>query len=104
MMAKAAVISFKEFCTRYYTEEGCREELFRQRFPEGFMCPKCGYKEFYAICSRNICQCRSCRHQTSITAGTMMHRTHLSLTVWFWALCLCITDKRGISAVQRRGT
>ena len=33
-----------------------------------------------------------------------MHRTHLPLTVWFWAIYLCATDKRGISAVQRRGT
>ena len=33
-----------------------------------------------------------------------MHRTHLPLTVWFWAIYLCATDKHGISAVQRRGT
>ena len=33
-----------------------------------------------------------------------MHRTHLPLTAWFWAIYLCATDKRGISAVQRRGT
>ena len=29
-----------------------------------------------------------------------MHRTHLPLTIWFWAVYLCATDKRGISAVQ----
>ncbi len=29
-----------------------------------------------------------------------MHRTHLPLTVWFWVIYLCATDKRGISAVQ----
>ena len=29
-----------------------------------------------------------------------MHRTHLPLIVWFWAIYLCATDKRGISAVQ----
>ena len=27
-----------------------------------------------------------------------MHRTHLPLTIWFWAIFLCATDKRGISA------
>ena len=100
IMAKAAAISFKEFRTRYQTEDACREELFRQRFPEGFMCPKCGCKEFYSVHSRSVCQCRSCRHQTSVTAGTVMHRTHLPLTIWFWAIYLCVTDKRGISAVQ----
>ena len=99
-MAKAAAISFREFRMWYHTEAACREELFRQRFPEGFVCPKCGCKEFYAIRSCNICQCRSCRRQTSVTAGTMMHRTHLPLTIWFWAIYLCATDKRGMSAVQ----
>ncbi len=39
-MAKAAAISFREFRMRYHTEAACREELFRQRFPEGFVCPK----------------------------------------------------------------
>lgn len=29
-----------------------------------------------------------------------MHRTHLPLTIWFWAIYLCVTNKRGISAVQ----
>lgn len=99
-MAKATAISFKEFCTRYNTEEACREELFCQWFPQGFVCPKCGCTEYYPIRKRKVCQCRSCRHQTSVTSGTVMHRTHLSLTIWFWAIYLCVTDKRGISAVQ----
>ena len=37
---------------------------------------------------------------TSVTAGTVMHRTHLSLVLWFWAIYLCVNDKRGISASQ----
>lgn len=85
-MAKAAAISFKEFRSWYHTEKVCREELFRQQLPEGFVYPKCGCKKFYSIRSRSICQCRSCRHQTSVTAGTIIHRIHLPLTIWFWAV------------------
>lgn len=99
-MAQAAAITFKEFRTRYDTEDACRAELFHLRFPDGFVCPVCGCREYYPIKGRNTFQCRSCRHQTSVTAGTVMHRTHLPLTVWFWAIYLCATDKRGISAVQ----
>lgn len=99
-MPHTTAISFKEFRTRYSTEEACREELFRLRFPNGFICPKCGCVEYYPIKGRSTYQCRSCRHQTSVTAGTVMHRTHLPLTDWFWAIYLCATDKRGISAVQ----
>ena len=99
-MARAESITFQEFRTRFNTEDTYRAELFRLRYPNGFVCPKCGCTEYYSVRGRNTFQCRACRHQTSITAGTVMHRTHLPLTVWFWAIYLCATDKRGISAVQ----
>ena len=99
-MAHAESITFEEFRTRFSTEDICRAELFRLRFPNGFVCPKCGCTEYYPVRGRNTFQCRACRRQTSVTAGTVMHRTHLPLTAWFWAIYLCATDKRGISAVQ----
>ena len=99
-MERAESITFEEFRTRFSTEESCRAELFRLRFPNGFVCPKCGCTEYYPVRGRNTFQCRACRHQTSVTAGTVIHRTHLPLTVCFWTIYLCATDKRGISAVQ----
>lgn len=99
-MAHAESVTFEEFRTRFSTEEICWAELFRLRFPNGFICPKCGCTEYYLVRGRNTFQCRACRHQTSVTAETVMHRTHLPLTVWFWVIYLCATDKRGISAVQ----
>lgn len=97
-MAKAAQISFKDFRTRFATESACRKYMFEVRFPDGFVCPKCGCREYYYLSTRHTCQCKNCRRQTSVTAGTVMHRTHLPLTTWFWAIYLCATDKRGISA------
>ena len=102
-MAHAERITFAEYRSRFATEADCREYLFQIRFPEGFVCPKCGCTEYYPIRTRHICQCKNCRKQTSVTAGTVMHRTHLPLTVWFWAIYLCATDKRGISAVALSG-
>ena len=99
-MAYAESITFQEFRARFSTENACRAELFRLRFPNGFVCPKCGCTEYYPVRGRSTFQCRACRRQTSVTAETVMHRTHLPLTVWFWAIYLCATDKRGISAVQ----
>ena len=43
IMAHAAAITFKEFRHRYNSEDACRAELFRLRFPNGFVCPKCGW-------------------------------------------------------------
>ena len=44
-------------------------------------------------------QCAACRHQVSLTSGTILHNTKTPLTVWFWAAYLMTTDKRGISAL-----
>ena len=71
-MARAESITFQEFRTRFSTEDACRTELFRLRFPEGFVCPKCGCTEYYPVRGRNTFQCRACRHQTSVTAGTVI--------------------------------
>jgi transposase-like protein len=44
-------------------------------------------------------QCGRCRHQVSLTAGTILHNTKTPLRVWFWAAYFAVTDKRGISAL-----
>jgi transposase-like protein len=44
-------------------------------------------------------RCVACRYQVSLTAGTILHNTKISLTAWFWAAYLMTTDKRGISAL-----
>ena len=97
-MAKALQITFKEFRERFATEDTWRSYLYRERFPQGFVCPKCWWREIYPVRTRHVCQCKSCRRQTSVAAGTVMHSTRLPLTTWFWAIYLCATDKRGISA------
>ena len=51
-MAAATAVTFKEFRARYNTEAACRQELFRLRFPEGFVCPVCGCREVYPIHGR----------------------------------------------------
>ena len=49
---------------------------------------------------RMLWQCKSCGHQTSVTAGTVMHGTRTPLRVWFWAAYLVATHHPGISAKQ----
>ena len=99
-MSQQRGISFKEFRERFQTEESCETYLFQQRWPDGFVCPKCGGTGCYQLSRRREYVCQHCHRQSSVTAGTVLHRTHLPLTVWFWAIYLVVRDKRGISAVQ----
>jgi len=88
-----------EFQKRFGTEEQCREYLYKTRWPEGFVCPKCGHKEYFNIGSRRLYQCKACNHQASVTAGTILDRTRTPLVKWFLAMYLFTKDKRGISAL-----
>src|SRR4051795_13305758 len=45
-------------------------------------------------------ECLDCGRQTSITAGTVMQRSKLHLTTWFWAAHLMATHSNGMSARQ----
>ena len=90
-----------EFTRRFSTDEACLEYMVESRWPDGFVCPKCETQtEPYAIEYRSLLQCRECRHQTSVTSGTVMHRTKLPLPLWFWAAYLVTTVTPGMSALQ----
>jgi transposase-like protein len=89
-----------EFQERFATEEACLRFLLDSRWPDGFECPECGGSEFYWLDARKLMQCTACRRQTSVTAGTVMHRSKQPLKIWFWAAYLVTTHTPGISAVQ----
>ena len=99
-MSQQKGMGFKEFRQRFQTEEACEAYLFEQRWAGGFVCPKCGGTGCYRLRGRREYVCKHCHRQSSVTAGTVLHRTHLPLTAWFWAIYLVARDKRGISAVQ----
>jgi transposase-like protein len=93
--------SLTEFQTEFPDEASCAAFLFKRRWPDGFVCPSCGGDRAAALKSRAYTfECYGCRRQTSITAGTAMHRTRLPLTTWFWAAHLMATHSNGMSARQ----
>jgi len=89
----------REFQRQFATEEACQDYLAACRWPDGFACRRCGHGQAYAIEKRRSWQCAACRHQVSLTAGTVLHNTKTPLTLWFWAAYLMTTDTRGISAL-----
>ena len=96
-------MSYAQFLKRFPNEKACAEYLYNIKWPNGYVCPVCGHRHGYALNRPGRYQCAKCRHQTSITANTVMHRTHLPLTKWFWAIYLVACDKRGISALTLAG-
>jgi transposase-like protein len=89
-----------DFQDRFASEEDCRRYLVACRWPDGFRCPRCGGGDAYELAGRRLLQCRSCRHQTSVTAGTVLHHARVPLRLWFAAAYLVTTHTPGFSAVQ----
>jgi transposase-like protein len=89
-----------QFRAAYGTEAQCRAVVEKLRWPMGFVCPLCGGREDTQLSTRPKIQCRSCRHQVSLTAGTVFHAIKLPLTRWFMAFWLIATAKNGISSVE----
>jgi transposase-like protein len=98
-MARAR--SLEEFQEAFRDEARCVTFLFERRWPDGFVCQVCGAGRAAALKSRaHTYECLDCGRQTSITAGTAMHRSKLPLTTWFWAAHLMATHSNGMSARQ----
>src|SRR2546423_744421 len=93
--------SLIEFQQRFGDEAACAQYLAAARWPDGFVCPGCGGGKAWRLETKAwTYECASCRRQTSVTAGTIMHHSKLPLTAWFWAAYLMATHSNGISALQ----
>ncbi|MBU2762678.1 transposase, partial [Acidithiobacillus caldus] len=79
---KAEATNLLQWQARFGTEKACLEALKQKRWPEGFQCPKCGHDRGYWIAERKLFQCGHCRHQTSVTAGTIFHSSNVPLVQW----------------------
>jgi transposase-like protein len=93
-------MSLAAFQAEYGSEERCHTALFSQRWPDGFVCPKCqGQRHSYCV-RRRLYQCSACRAQTSLKAGTIFHKSKILLTKWFLAIYLLTQSKNDISALE----
>jgi transposase-like protein len=84
------------------SDEKCRAYLEDLRWPDGPVCPRCEGTSISKIAARNQYECnaKECRYQFSVTAGTLIHDSHLPLWKWFLAVYLMCESKKGISAKQ----
>jgi transposase-like protein len=104
--------SLEQFQLQFPDDFACAAYLAEKRWPNGFICPHCGSMKGWKLRSKPwVWECAGeveiafgelvlCRKQTSVIAGTIMHRTHLPLRQWFLAAHLVTTHSNGISALQ----
>jgi hypothetical protein len=90
--------TWQSFESWFADDDACREFLARVRWPDGFVCPNCGGGDAW-VTARGLWMCRSCGRQSSVTAGTIFHRSRLPLRTWFAAMWFVCAQKNGVSAL-----
>jgi transposase-like protein len=89
----------------FTNEEKAREALEAMRWPNGPVCPHCGSVEGIAKAQGKASRpglyyCAACNDQFTVTVGTIMERSHVALTKWWFAMHLMGSSKKGMSAHQ----
>ena len=90
--------TYREFVEMFPDDEACAAYLEQLRWPNGFFCPACQITREPWHQTRGRLVCPSCRHQTSVSAGTILDKTRTPLTAWFEAGWHLTTAKNGLSA------
>lgn len=86
-----------EFEKMFSSDEKCISFLYDIKFPEGFKCVACGNNESW-VNSRNVIICKFCRVETTVTSGTIFHKSRLPMTIILRAMWWIVAQKNGVSA------
>lgn len=88
------------FTAHFGDEQTCRNHFKEQRDAQGVVCKKCGHTDHYWKKDKWSYECKSCRFRTSLRSGTIMQNSNLSFLVWYRAMFLMSTTKKGFSAKE----
>ncbi|AZE46623.1 Mobile element protein [Pseudomonas chlororaphis] len=91
--------NWNQFIDWFHDEDGCLNYLEKLRWPQQFTCPDCGAIGVPIRTSRHRLVCQACRHQTSVTTGTIFDKTRTPLKVWLAAAWYITNQKHGVSAL-----
>lgn len=88
-----------EFEKRFHTDKACYDYLFKMKWPDGFVCPKCGHPSYW-ISAKYVYICKKCESHFSLTADTIMHDSKKPITYWFRAMWWFTTRNSGVNAIN----
>jgi len=90
----------------YHDDEAARAHLEALLWPQGPVCPRCGVTDDRitklqgASTRPGVYKCKDCRKPFTVTVGTVMERSKISLSKWVMAAHFMASHKKGMSALQ----
>jgi transposase-like protein len=87
-----------DFMDMFPDESSCLEYLSRVRWPDGYVCQRCGSGDAWKM-SSGLYRCKNCRYAGSVISGTLFQDTRKPLRLWFQAIWYVVSQKNGVSAL-----
>ena len=95
--------SLVDFTSKYCNnDEACYDFFWNAKYPDGFVCEKCGCTHYHKIVRHNVTACAECGHQHYLFAGTIFQDNKLPLYKLLLGLFLFFVSNKGISAIELR--
>jgi transposase-like protein len=86
---------------KYFTDEKtCIKYLEHVRWSDKPACTTCGSTKFYVVKNRKHYKCADCKKFFNVLSGTLFENTKISLIIWFKAIYIATSHKKGISSCQ----
>lgn len=92
--------SLPELLEHFKDQETCLRYWEEVRWNGNIKCPHCGHDKVYRTNRGFKCCSDKCEKKFSVLVGSIFENTKLPLRIWFGAIFLFITGKKGISAMQ----
>ncbi len=94
--------TIKQFNEEYPNDDACLDTIFKERYGDVTICPKCGVMDtkFYRVTGRKCYACEHCGYQLHPLAETIFHKSSTPLKSWFYAIYLFSVSKNGVSALE----
>jgi transposase-like protein len=106
----ASITTVPDMVRAFQDEDRCRRLLEALVWPDGRICPACGYRRSIGLMGRDNRKCArpglyqcsdsTCRFQFTVTTRTPLHATKLPLRVWLSGLWLMLQSDKGISSIR----
>ena len=93
-------ISVFEFMKLFPDEHKAREWVEHKRWNGNPTCTYCSTDKAYKTARVGTYRCRQCDKDFTVRMKTVMHRSHIPMHKWLYAMYCVVTARKGISSLQ----
>ena len=100
MEKKYQSLTLFQFQDLFPDDNACYQHLAQLKWPDGFVCQKCGHTHYCKGKLAHTRQCTKCGYQATPTSNTLFHKVKFPILKAFYILYFIATNKQGISSTE----